>query len=361
MGDSLPFLVMVLLQVGYAGMNILSKLAMNSGMNPIIQVAYRQIFASVVIIPFAYFLERNTRPRMTLPIFFQIFLSSVFGLTLNQITYFVGLKHSTPTVACALTNLLPAVTFVMAVPCRLESAAIKSRAGQAKILGTIICVGGAMLLSFYHGSKVPIGESTIHWNYVIRNSQDPTNQNTHHSFMLGPFLLIASPVSWAVWFILQAKMSHSYPAPYSSSALMCVMASFQCVIIGLVADHDLSSWSLYPPIRAISSIYAGVVCNAVSYCLMSWCITRKGPLYVSVFSPFLLVIVAVLSWALLQEKLYVGTVAGSGLIVMGLYTVLWGKNKEMSSLANDFKIKNIEEFDIAKLENGDVEFVKNEK
>lgn len=54
------------------------------------------------------------------------------------------------------------------------------------------------------------------------------------------------------------------------------------------------------------------------------------------------------------------SVAGSGLIVMGLYTVLWGKNKEMTSLANDFKIKHIEEFDISKLENGDIELVKNE-
>uniref|UniRef100_A0A175YFV6 WAT1-related protein n=1 Tax=Daucus carota subsp. sativus TaxID=79200 RepID=A0A175YFV6_DAUCS len=312
MGDSLPFLVMVLLQAGYAGMNILSKLAMNSGMNPLIHVAYRQIFAAVVLVPFAYFLE---------------------SLTLNQLTYFVGLSHSTPTIACALTNLLPAVTFLMAVPCRLESVAIKSRSGQAKVVGTIVCVGGAMLLSFYHGSQVPIGESKIHWNYIIRNSRNSTNQTNHHNFMLGPFLLIASPVCWAVWFILQAKMSSTYPAPYSSSALMCLMASFQC----------------------------GVVCNALSYCLMSWCIKRKGPLYVSVFSPFLLVIVAILSWALLEEKLYVGTVAGSGLIVTGLYTVLWGKKEEMISLANDFKIKHVEEFDIAKLENGDIEFVKCEK
>lgn len=55
------------------------------------------------------------------------------------------------------------------------------------------------------------------------------------------------------------------------------------------------------------------------------------------------------------------SVAGSGLIVMGLYTVLWGKKKEMITLANDFKAKHIEEFDITKLENGDIEFVKNEK
>lgn len=68
-----------------------------------------------------------------------------------------------------------------------------------------------MLLSFYHGSRVPIGESTIHWNYVIRNSQDPSNQTNHHNFMLGPFLLIASPVCWAVWFILQVI---PHPLPY---------------------------------------------------------------------------------------------------------------------------------------------------
>lgn len=51
----------------------------------------------------------------------------------------------------------------------------------------------------------------------------------------------------------------------------------------------------------------GIVCSALAFCLMSWCIETKGPLYVSVFSPLLLVIVAILSWALLEEKLYIGT------------------------------------------------------
>ena len=57
-GDLMAFLTMVIVQVGYAGMNILSKLAMDSGMNPLVHVAYRQLFATIVIAPFAYFLER---------------------------------------------------------------------------------------------------------------------------------------------------------------------------------------------------------------------------------------------------------------------------------------------------------------
>ncbi|KAK6139429.1 hypothetical protein DH2020_026836 [Rehmannia glutinosa] len=300
---------MVIVQLGYAGMNIISKLAMDSGMNPFVHVAYRQVFATVAIAPFAYFMER---------------------ITVNQITYFVGLKNSTPTIACALSNINPAVTFIMAVPFGLEKFGVKSKSGQAKIVGTIICVGGAILLSFYHGSIVNIGPSSIHWKYAEKTGTK--NSVNHVNLIFGPILLILSAVSWAIWLIIQTRVSQKYGAPYSSSALMCLMASVQCVIVGFSFDHSLSAWSLHSTIRIVSCVYSGIVCSALAFCLMSWCIERKGPLYVSVFSPLLLVIVAILSWALLDEKLYAGTIAGSCLIVLGLYGVLWGKNREMSSI-----------------------------
>ncbi|CAL5343547.1 unnamed protein product [Camellia sinensis] len=291
-GDLLPLLVMVIVQVGYVGMNILSKLAMDSGMNAFVHVAYRQVFATIVIAPFAYFLER-TRPRMTLPIFFQMFLCSIFGL---------------------------------------ESVGIKRKAGQAKIFGTVVCVGGAMLLSLYHGRTV-IGGSSIHWKYA-ENMAKENSTNHANNFILGPILIIASTVSWAIWFSIQAKLSEKYAAPYTTLTLVCLMATVQCGIIGFCADHNISAWSLTPGIRAFSSIYGGIVCTAAAFYLMSWCIQRKGPLYVSVFNPLLLIIVAILSWCLLEEKIYVGTVVGSGLIVIGLYAVLWGKNKEMNAKNN---------------------------
>ncbi|KAK4491341.1 hypothetical protein RD792_002077 [Penstemon davidsonii] len=335
-GDFLAFLTMAVVQLGYAGMNIISKLAMDSGMNPFVHVAYRQLFATVSLVPLAYFMERKTRPKMSVSIFFQIFLCSIFGVTVNQITYFVGLKNSSPTIACALSNINPAVTFLMAIPFGLEKLGLKSKAGQAKVLGTTICVGGALLLSFYNGPMVNIGKSSIHWRYAEKTlgTKDSINQQHVNNVILGPFLLLVSAVSWAVWLIIQTKVSQKYGAPYSSSALMCLMGSIECVIVGFCFDHNLSAWSLTPSIRIVSSVYAGIVCSALAFCLMSWCIQRKGPLYVSVFSPLLLVIVAILSWALLEEKLYVGTVVGSVLIVMGLYGVLWGKNREMISSSN---------------------------
>jgi len=57
-GSVMPLLVMILVQLIYAGMNFSSKLAIQSGMHPLVLVAYRQIFATFSVAPFAYCFER---------------------------------------------------------------------------------------------------------------------------------------------------------------------------------------------------------------------------------------------------------------------------------------------------------------
>ncbi|KAB2621641.1 WAT1-related protein [Pyrus ussuriensis x Pyrus communis] len=322
----MPFMAMVLVQASYAGMNIISKLAIESDMDPLVLVAYRQVFAAFAIAPLAYLLEWKTRPKITLAILFQTFLCSLTGATANQVFYFLGLKSSTATIACALTNTLPAMTFILAVIFRQESAKLKSKPGLSKVMGTIVCVSGAMLLSFYHGHIIGLSESKIHWTYAQRMGE--ASSSTKSSSFIGPLFVILSTLGWAFWFIIQARVGESFPAPYTSTTLMCLMASFECGIIAVIADHKVASWSLKDPTRLIASLYAGIMGSALAFFLSSWSIQQKGPLYVSVFSPLLLIIVAIASWALLEEKLYVGTAVGSVLIVAGLYLVLWGKNKE---------------------------------
>ncbi|PRQ42448.1 putative EamA domain-containing protein [Rosa chinensis] len=322
----MPFVAMVFVQVCYAGMNITSKLALEAELNPLILVAYRQIFATVALAPFAYWMEWKTRPEITMPILFQIFLCSLTGATTNQVFYFLGLNKTTPTVACALTNTLPAMTFILAVLFRQESAKMKSKAGLAKVMGTAVCVCGAMILSFYHGKNMGIGESKIHWSYAQRMGQSNSGNNAN-SFV-GPVLVIISTLGWAMWFIIQATVSDMFPAPYTSTTLMCFMASLECGLVAVIVEHNGHAWSLTNPMKLTASLFAGIMGSAVAFFLTSWSIQRKGALYASVFSPLLLIVVAVSSWALLDEKLYLGTALGSILIVAGLYSVLWGKTKE---------------------------------
>lgn len=49
---------MISLQFGYAGMNIITKISLNTGMSHYVLVVYRHAIATAVIAPFAFFFER---------------------------------------------------------------------------------------------------------------------------------------------------------------------------------------------------------------------------------------------------------------------------------------------------------------
>lgn len=51
--------LMLFVQIACAAVNILSKLAAANGMNLTLVVAYRLIFATAVMVPPAFFLERS--------------------------------------------------------------------------------------------------------------------------------------------------------------------------------------------------------------------------------------------------------------------------------------------------------------
>jgi drug/metabolite transporter (DMT)-like permease len=110
-----PYFAMICLQFGYAGMNVITKVSLNHGMSHYVLVVYRHAFATISIAPFALILERKVRPKMTWSIFFQIFILALLGPVIDQNFYYAGLKFTGPTFACAMSNILPAMTFVMAV------------------------------------------------------------------------------------------------------------------------------------------------------------------------------------------------------------------------------------------------------
>jgi len=53
-----PYIAMISLQFGFAGMNIITKVSLNRGMSHYVLVVYRHAFATAVIAPFAIVLER---------------------------------------------------------------------------------------------------------------------------------------------------------------------------------------------------------------------------------------------------------------------------------------------------------------
>lgn len=53
-----PYLLMIFLQFGSAGMYIISMATLNQGMNRYVLIVYRNATAAFVLVPFALVLER---------------------------------------------------------------------------------------------------------------------------------------------------------------------------------------------------------------------------------------------------------------------------------------------------------------
>ncbi|KAK3009458.1 hypothetical protein RJ639_014215 [Escallonia herrerae] len=59
-----PYLAVILMQFGYAGMGVIVKSALNKGMNHYTFAVYRNASAAAVFAPFAIFLERSLSPPL---------------------------------------------------------------------------------------------------------------------------------------------------------------------------------------------------------------------------------------------------------------------------------------------------------
>ncbi|KAL5214848.1 hypothetical protein ABZP36_004000 [Zizania latifolia] len=334
-----PVSGMVLVQVVFAGVNIFYKLAVVcDGMDMRVLVAYRYLFASAVLAPLAYFVERKSRTKLTWRVVMLSFVCGLSGGSLAQNLYISGMKLTSATFATAMTNLIPAITFLLAVLFRYESVAVRTAAGQAKVAGTLLGVGGAMLLTFYKGAELTLWPTHLDLvasltRHAAAAGHPGAAGGEAGDRVTGSMLVIGSCFFYALWLIMQAKLSREYPFHYTSTALMCVMSGAQSAAFALCFDRDAAQWRLGLDIRLMSALYSGVLASGVMLVVLSWCVKRRGPLFASVFNPLMLVVVAVLGSLLLAEKLHLGSVLGAVLIVIGLYAVLWGKGRETAAEA----------------------------
>ncbi|KAI3444286.1 hypothetical protein Pfo_000951 [Paulownia fortunei] len=321
-----PYIAMISLQFGYAGMNIITKVSLNRGMSHYVLVVYRHAFATAVIAPFALVLERKVRPKITFTIFMQLFVLGLLGPVIDQNFYYAGLKFTSPTFSCAMSNMLPAMTFVMAVLCRMEKVDMKKVRCQAKVVGTIVTVAGAMLMTLYKGHVLNmVWSKDIHprKSYVTDTTQD-----TDKDWFKGSILLIIATLAWASFFILQAITLRKYTAQLSLTALVCFMGTLQSIAVTFVMEHRPHAWAIGFDMNLLAAAYAGIVSSSIAYYVQGLVMQKRGPVFVTAFSPLMMIIVAIMGSFILAEKIYVGGVLGAVLIVIGLYSVLWGKYKE---------------------------------
>jgi hypothetical protein len=81
--------------------------------------------------------------------------------------------------------------------------------GNAKVAGTLVCVGGTLVISLYKGKELHLWPTNI---IGYHPKQAGTAFGHHH--VRGTILLITTGLSVAIWYSVQVHLSQYYEITY---------------------------------------------------------------------------------------------------------------------------------------------------
>lgn len=326
---ALPFAAMVMVECGEVGMITLGKAAMNDGLSSFVYVVYYNGLGTIILLPgFILNCCRNNRPPLTLSVLCKIFGLGFLGICLLQVSAYTGISYSSPTLAAALGNLIPAFTFLLAVIFRLEKFDMKKPTSQAKALGTIVAITGAFVITFYQGPA--LFKKLLHLN-----SHQNLLSSQKSKWILGGFLIAITSICSSSWNVFQTATVKEFPDEVTVVFLFCCFGTIQTAIFTLILERNTDVWILDSRTELVSIVFAAIFGAAVRSSVITWCLRKKGPVYVSMFKPISVVIAVIMGIMFLGDVLHLGSVIGAVIIAPGVYTVLWGQSRESKKAIGD--------------------------
>ncbi|KAG4939201.1 hypothetical protein JHK85_045926 [Glycine max] len=156
---------------------------------------------------------------------------------------------------------------------------------QPKVIGTVVTVAGAMLMTLYKGQVISFFVSKyMHHptNYEPENNTDSGEKD----WFKGSVLLVLATLSWASSSFRQALTLSKYPGQLSLTALVCGLGTLCCSLC------------------------------CITYYVQGIVMQKKGPVFVTAFSPLMMIIVAIMGAFILAEKIYLGGVIRAIVVVI---------------------------------------------
>ncbi|KAJ0112576.1 hypothetical protein Patl1_02698 [Pistacia atlantica] len=286
--EILLFAAMVSLECSGVGLTVIYKEATLKGMSNYVFVTYSFAIATLVLLPFAFYFRMSTStvlPSVRFPFIFRICLLGLTG-SLAMILGYKGIAYSSPTLASAMSTLTPAFTFTLAV-------IFRSAKTQAKIIGTIASISGALVVVLYEGPTI-LSSSATHpasLPFLLGSSLS--------SWVIGGLLLSVEYLLFSFWYIIQTEVIKMYPAEFEVVFLYNLISTIICAVICFTAETNLSAWRLSSDIAIVAIIYSGFTGTSLTTVVHTWALHIKGPVVIGVV-----------------------------IISMGFYAVIWGKANE---------------------------------
>ncbi|KAK1438848.1 hypothetical protein QVD17_04660 [Tagetes erecta] len=321
--DVLPFVTMLMIICSNMAVMTVVKAAMNEGMDSIVFVIYHNTLGTFILLPFfiIHILRNNIdRPPLTFRHLFKFFILGLFGLSLFPVLLNIGISYSSPTMVSAISNLSPGATFLTALIFRMEKIDMRSSSSVAKLVGTMIATSGAMVLTLYQGPSIFHSINSSDQNQILL--PQPSN------WILGGLITFTAGIFGCLWTVLQTATAREYQDQQTIVFFSCLFGTLQCVALTPFLNQNRSIWVLTPGIKLTAIVLGAVYTTAIHNNVVTWCLRKKGPVYVAMFSPLSIALAVIMGVTFLGESLHLGSAIGAIIIAIGFYTVMWGQTKE---------------------------------
>ncbi|KAL2348161.1 hypothetical protein Fmac_002161 [Flemingia macrophylla] len=311
-------------QIIYAGNAVLMGYSMSLGFNSLTIIILTSLATFLILFPVAFCFERSKWPRHCSPkLIGQILLLSFGGLVF-QFFFLKGINLTSPAMGTAMPNLAPGLIFLIAWISGLEKVSI-NKYSKVKILGTLLCVCGALTMSITQSISSP---PTVK-NGTMQLPRMPSDFIFDIHRIIGCFYLALAVLIMSGSVVLQAFALGNFPAPISLSAVTSLFGAFMTAIVLLLQNHKLDiSWLLVTSADLVGYCILGGAVSGICLSFNGWALKKRGPVFVSMFSPIGTVTSVVFSVTTLGDSFTIGSLAGMFLMFTGLYLVLWAKGKE---------------------------------
>ncbi|XP_059645407.1 WAT1-related protein At5g47470 [Cornus florida] len=328
---------LIVVQMIYAGNSLLLSYLMSLGLNSFTLIIFSAFSTFLVLSPLCIRFERTKWPKkFSLKLLIQLLLISFGGITLFQSFFLQGIKLTSPAVATAMPNLAPGLIFVIAWVFRLEKVKLSCMYSQIKIVGTLLCVIGAITMSLMHSTIDTPTEKEVQLLTLLTDDSKFDKQK-----IIGCVYLMAAVFVLSSNIVLQATALVDFPAPVSMCAITSLIGAITTAVLQLIQEHKLETgWPAMSFGHLIGYSLLGGTINGACVSFNGWAIKKRGPVLVSMFGPVATVISVILSVITMGDSITLGSLAGMLLMFTGLYFVLWAKGRESLSIKDGDTLKS---------------------
>jgi drug/metabolite transporter (DMT)-like permease len=286
--------LMVLLIVFWGSSFVVVKQVLGEGLSPIAIATFRFLVAGGLFL-LALFIKKRLSPDYRLLIERKDFITLVI-LALSGVTFFftiqyTGIQMAGASIAAILVCLLSPI-LISVFSARLFSEPLS----RTRALGISVAVAGTL--------------SVV--------SSDLLNLEGNTQFFVGTLILLSTPVLWAVYSLLGAKIMKRYDA-FLVVAYVSLLGGLFLVPFSIAENSFLQIITLGTN-EWLAILYLSFTCSLVGYYIWFYVLQKAG----STASSFLFaepLVTVVFAFVFINETISWSVIAGAILIFVGVYLV----------------------------------------